>query len=66
MVSATRASLAIGFFFLCLCLVTVGGASKTYNTGDYWSIPSGTKITVLVQPPLRGATLQTIATSGPP
>ena len=40
--------------------VTMEGTTKTFDTGDYWSVPSGSKLTVTVNPPARGAILRTI------
>jgi hypothetical protein len=40
--------------------VTMDGATKAFDTGDYWSVPSGSKLTVTVHPPARAAILRTI------
>jgi len=40
--------------------VRVGGASKTYYTGDYWPVPAGTQMTISIQRPTRGAIVRTV------
>jgi uncharacterized cupin superfamily protein len=40
--------------------VSVAGASKTYDTGDYWAVPAGTRMTISVQRPIRGANVRTV------
>jgi hypothetical protein len=40
--------------------VVVDGVSKEYSTGNYWSAPAGTHMTISIQAPARGATVRTI------
>lgn len=42
---------------------SIGGDTRTYDTGEYWSVPAGTKMTVTIKPPTRGAILRTITGS---
>jgi uncharacterized cupin superfamily protein len=44
----------------CVVTATAGGTTKILNTGDYWSVPSQSKLTVTVKPPVRSAVLRTI------
>jgi len=40
--------------------VAMDGSTKAFDTGDYWSVPSGSKLTITVHPPARAAILRTI------
>jgi hypothetical protein len=40
----------------------VAGAAKTYESGDYWSVPAGTHMTISI-PHRHGAILRTIVAS---